>query len=242
MGKETTRCMRYAIYTDESNTTGSRYMLIGGLWLPLEAEARIKIALQAVRDKHNLQHEMKWTKVSRTMLAAYQSFVDVFFRECALSFHCIVIDRYILDYAKFHKGDRELGFYKFYFLLISRKLAHGNLYWLYTDERRNHKPYRLSVLNLTVNGWWQRRSGERPLRAVEPRCSHDEDMLQLADLLLGAIGYCWNDRKESAAKVALAKHIARGMGWPSLRTRTPPYATKLNIWVWDPSAKKQNAP
>jgi len=234
--------MRYAIYTDESNITASRYMLIGGLWLPLDAQDRVRLALQKVRDTYGLLHEMKWTKVSRTMLPAYKSFVDVFFDEPELSFKCIVIDRYALDYAAYHKGDEELGFYKFYFLLISRKLGPRHLYWLYTDERHNRKPYRLAVLKLTVNNWWQKRAGVKPLRAVEARCSHDEDMLQLADILLGAVGYCWNDRGESKAKVMLAKHIASQMGWLTLKVRTRPYAPKLNVWVWHPAPKSRTRP
>lgn len=234
--------MRYIIYTDESNITASRYMLIGGLWLPLAAQRHATLALERVREPYDLLHEMKWTKVSRTMLPAYKSFVDVFFEEVDLAFHCIVIDRYALDYATYHRGDEELGFYKFYYLLISRKLTAGDSYWLYTDERHNRKPYRLEVLKLTVNRWWHRQAGVEPLQVVEPTRSHDEDMLQLADLLLGAVGYCWNDRGESDAKVRLARHIADQMGWATLKVRTSPYATKFNIWVWDPTAKSRTRP
>jgi len=227
--------MRYNIYCDEASTTDARYMLIGGLWVPWEAEPRVRAALAEVRDRHNLQAEMKWTKVSATKLQAYKDFIDTFFTDASISFKCIVLDTHILDYKTFHRGDEELGFYKFYFQLVSRNLSIDHLYWLFADERKNRKPYRLVVLRLTVNRWWKKRAELEPLRNVEPRVSHGEDLLQLADVLLGAIAYAWNERKGSQAKLALVAHIAQRLGWPTLRIATRPTAPKVNIWKWQPS-------
>jgi hypothetical protein len=227
--------MRYNLYCDEASTTGARYMLIGGLWVPWETEPAVRSALSEVRARHNLLAEMKWTKVSQTMLPAYKDFVDVFFAEPALAFKCIVLDTRILDYETFHRGDEELGFYKFYFQLVSRNLTPGNLYWLFTDERKNRKPYRLAVLKLTVNRWWKKRADVEPLHNVEPRRSHGEDLIQLTDILLGATAYAWNERMGSRAKLSLIAHIAQRLGWPTLRVATRPTAPKVNIWKWRPS-------
>ncbi len=227
--------MRYNLYCDEASTTGARYMLIGGLWVPWEGEPGVRLVLSEVRARHNLLAEMKWTKVSQTMLPAYKDFVDVFFDNASLSFKCIVVDTHILDYRTFHGGDRELGFYKFYFQLVSRNLAPDNLYWLFTDERKNRKPYRLAVLKLTVNRWWKRQADVEPLRNVEPRRSHDEDLIQLADILLGAVAYAWNQRQGSPAKLSLVAHIAQRLSWPTLYLATRATAPKVNIWKWRPS-------
>ncbi|HHY54978.1 MAG TPA: DUF3800 domain-containing protein [Chloroflexi bacterium] len=227
--------MRYNIYADEASISEARYMLIGGLWSNWGIEPAIRNDLQAVRVQYRLQAEMKWTKVSSAMLPAYRAFVDTFFAYEQLSFRCIVIDTHILDYRRFHRGDKELGFYKFYFQLISRNLTSGDLYWLYTDERRNRRASRLSTLKITVNRWWQKRAGVEPLRAVEPRRSHDEELIQLADILLGAISYAWNKRTGSEAKLLLTTHIATQMGWPTLQLSTERLAKKLNIWHWQPA-------
>lgn len=227
--------MRYNIYCDEASTTVARYMLIGGLWVPWDVEPTIRASLAGVRARHGLGAEMKWTKVSQRMLQAYQDFVDVFFNIGQVSFKCIVLDTHILDYKSYHKGDEELGFYKFYYQLISRNLQPGNLYWLYTDERKNRKPYRLAVLKLTVNRWWKKQAGVEPLRNVEARRSHDEDLIQLADVLLGALGYAWNEQSGSPAKLALAAHLAQRLGWSTLRLATRPAAHKFNVWKWQPS-------
>jgi len=227
--------MRYKIYSDESSTGGERYMLIGGLWVPWDEELATRASLMAVRAKHQLRAEMKWTKVSRKMLPAYKDFVDVFFEHSSLSFKCIVLDTHILDYRTFHFGDKELGFYKFYFQLISRNLDPRNLYWLFTDERQNRKPYRLETLKLAVNLWWKKRAGVEPLRNIEPRRSHYDDLLQLADIFLGAIAFDWNQIGKSEAKISLAAHIAQRLSWPTLRLATRPTAPKVNIWKWRPT-------
>ena len=231
--------MRYNIYCDEASTTNARYMLIGGLWSPQDSEAAVRDVLTQVRVQHRLRAEMKWTKVSQTMLPAYEDFVDVFFAAPRLAFKCIVLDTHIVDYKTFHGGDEELGFYKFYYQLISRNLLPDNLYWLFNDERKNRKPYRLAALKIIVNRWWMRRAEVEPLRNVEARRSHDEDMIQLADILLGAIAYAWNEQRGSPAKLALMAHIAQRLGWPTLRVATRPASAKVNIWKWQPTSSTQ---
>lgn len=231
---------RYNIFCDEAAINSARYMLIGGLWMPWEAEEPARARLAQVRADCNLTAEMKWVKVSQGKLEAYKSFVDVFWQVPEISFKCIVVDTHELDYRIFHKNDKELGFYKFYFQLISRNLAADHLYWLYTDERRNRKANRLDTLKVITNRWWMKRGGVESLQKVEPRQSHAEDFIQLADLLLGAFAYAWNERKESPAKLAFCSHISARLGWRTLRAATSPRALKVNVWKWqpNPAAKK----
>jgi hypothetical protein len=212
-------------------------MLIGGLWVPQPIEPPIRARLLEVRERCNLHAEMKWTKISRSKLPGYKAFVDVVLDSALIPFRCIVIDKHILDYTTFHRGDRELGFYKFYFQLISRNLEPHNLYWLYTDERKNRKPYRLDVLKLTVNRWWAKQAGVEPLRHIEPRCSHDDDLIQVADILLGAVAYAWNGRRGSEPKLDLIEHICQRLAWPTLGASTARGAFKMNIWKWEPRQK-----
>ncbi|RIK27381.1 MAG: hypothetical protein DCC52_09420 [Chloroflexi bacterium] len=233
--------MRYNIYCDEASTHEARYMLIGGLWIPQEQEAQVRDSIREVRAKHNLRAEMKWTKVSETMLDAYKDFVDVFFTANGLTFKCIVVDTRLLDYKTFHKGDKELGFYKFYYQLISRNLLPQHLYWLYTDERKNRKASRLATLIVTVNRWCMKNKNVAPLRLIEPRRSHDEDFIQSADILLGAFAYVWNGQTGSRAKLALVEHIARRINYPTLKFATGPTAGKMNVWKWEPR-KQSDAP
>jgi len=90
-----------------------------------------------------------------------------------------------------------------------------------------------------VNRWCRRYRAASTdlLRAVEPRCSTDEDLIQVADILLGATAYVWNERGASPAKAAMAMHLASRLGWESLRRETAPSAPKFNIWNWRPRSQ-----
>jgi hypothetical protein len=229
--------MKIHVYTDESRIKGERFMLIGGLWVPEPSEAQLRGEIAAVRATFNATAEFKWTKVSNFKLPAYSELVNAFFKCPDVSFHCIVVDVTILDYARFHRSDTELGFYKFYYQLLSRKLQFGNAYFVYTDERRNRKANRLAALQIITNRYWGKfkQAGTKPVRTVEPRDSKREDILQLADVLLGATGYAWNSLSSSPAKLKLIGHIESKLG-RTVTTFCLPGTPKFNVWHWKPSA------
>ncbi|MBI3912527.1 MAG: DUF3800 domain-containing protein [Armatimonadetes bacterium] len=229
---------RIHVYADESRTQGERYMLIGGLWVPADAEPDLRTEIARLRSTANLTAELKWGKVSQGKLQAYRDFLDIFFRQQDTSFHCIVVDTMLLDHSVFSRSDAELGFYKFYFQLISRKLVAGNDYLVFTDQRHDRKANRLATLRICTNRWWAKHKipGAEPVRALEARDSKREDLIQMADVLLGAVGYAWNQYDSSPARVTLINHIVSRLGLLSLRAPTPPSARKFNIWHWQPSA------
>lgn len=230
---------RIHVYADESRLKGERYMLIGGLWVPASAEPTLRADIARFRTAGGVTAELKWKKVSRAKLPLYEDFVNIFFRHCEAAFHCIVIDVTLLDYKTFSRGDSELGFYKFYFQLISRKLTSGYHYLVFTDARRNRRAYRLDALKICTNRWWAKQQGipdAVPVHAIEARDSRQEDLIQLTDVLLGAVGYAWNEHAESPAKLNLVGYIEQQLGGASLREGTPPGRAKFNIWHWRPSA------
>lgn len=228
--------MKIHVYTDESRIKGERFMLIGGLWVPEPMEPLLRAEVTAVRTTFSATAEFKWTKVSNFKLPAYCELINAFFKYPEVSFHCIVVDVTILDYATFHRNDAELGFYKFYFQLLSRKLQFGNTYFVYTDERHNRKANRLAALKIITNRYWEKvkQAGVEPIRTVEPRDSKREDILQLADVLLGATGYAWNGLKTSPAKLKLIQHIEDKLG-RALTAPCSPQTPKFNVWRWRPS-------
>lgn len=231
--------MEYNIYCDESGIRGCRYLAIGGFWLTRSSEQALRESLESVRQQHNLAREMKWTKVSTAMLEPYRAFVDVMLLDPAVRFKCIVIDTHLVDYNTFHQGDRDLCFYKFYYQLVSRTLNHSHLYWLYTDDRTTRQQEPLSTLRTTINAWCRKQGAPLDLlMAVEARKSKDDDLIQAADIVLGAVGASWNNEVTSTAKLDLMQHIAVRARLRSLEAATPIWNAKFNIWQWKPSRPK----
>ena len=230
--------MNYHIYCDESSTVKRKYMLIGGLWLPSQIEREIRNSLLDVKNNYGIQHELKWTKVSKTYFDIYRDFVNVFFDFQDLVFKCIIIDTSILDYQNYHNGDKELGFYKFYFFLISRNLIPNSKHYLFTDSIDNREPNRLSDLKRIINNWYKKNCDPdwAPLINIEPKDSKKDELIQLVDILLGAVAFSWNQDGTSQGKTLLVKQITSNLGLntKTLHFVTPKRFQKFNIWKWNP--------
>lgn len=107
------------------------------------------------------------------------------------------------------------------------KAAHQ--YLVFTDARSNRAPNRLAQLKDIINAYWQARGVAGDIvRNVEPRVSKDSDLLQLVDVLLGAVGYAIEEYDTSPPKVALVQHLAQCVG-EDLRTHRG-CGTGFNIW------------
>ena len=159
-----------------------RHVLIGGVWIESARRQEYKQAIRLIRDQHQVGGEFKWNRVSPSRSDFYVALIDLFFRT-DMRFRCIVLPGDQLDAVKLNQSDGELMFYKFYYQLIHHWILDFNHYQVFLDMRTNRVHDRLRVLerclaaaNLT--------SGI----AVQALPSEELDLLQLSDVLVGAVG------------------------------------------------------
>lgn len=224
----------FNVYCDESAVSNQRYLVIGGIWLPRHLDQRVRASLASVRIAHKLQNEMKWTRVSKAFLKQYEDFVSVFFTYPELQFNCIVIDMLLVDHRKFNQNDKELGFYKFYYRMLNQNIEGYNQYWIYTDRKYNRDRFRLSDLFRILNNRKDALPGRPPVRHLQPLDSKVDDLLQLADLLLGCVQCHYNGDTIAEAKLAFAKFVATSFGFTTLKTQTSRRHRPICIWKWKP--------
>jgi len=104
---------------------------------------------------------------------------------------------------------------------------------IFLDERSSS--YSLYDLKALLNREIRQRYGRNAdvIRNVEPICSHKSEILQIADILMGAIGYHyngWHQHSEaSAAKIELANYIAVKAGLSGLAQDTPEEQEQFEI-------------
>jgi len=250
--------VRYAprefhIYCDESYTSGGRYMVYGGIVLPARHVKRFDALFATWRVRNKMgAGELKWEKVSKARLAAYKSFIDFYFtnrgRE-GLHFKAMTVDTQSPDYVAFRKENREIGYYKLYYFFLLKKLlpyAKDNDYsvCVYLDDRSTN--YKFSDLRRFLNLAARRDYGSDldVVRVVERRRSHTSQLIQLADVLMGAIGWAMNnmgDRPDaSPQKKALEAYLTSRLNVGSLRDQV--FAVRnpvFNIWQFKFSGKKR---
>src|SRR5687768_2892297 len=182
------------------------------LWFQFRRPPDLARRLQEARLPELPASELKWTKVSRGKLAAYQRTVDVFFHTTEAQFHAVVVDTTKLDHNRYNKGSRELGFNKEVYQLLMKcgRLYDGNFH-IYLDRRTTAEA--TEELRLILNRGIRKQGDQRdwPYRRLHFRESHEVPALQLTDLLVGAIAFRVNGHHQateaSPAKRWLSEHI-----------------------------------
>lgn len=228
------------IYCDESRQTADRYMVIGGLISVRENEEAFTHAMNLYRQSNNMHSELKWTKVSNQKLNEYIALVDLFFSvNRAFHFKAIVVDTQEIDNRQHNKNDSEIGFYKlmYQFLLHSfgQYLQPEDKCIIHLDQRTTSK-YKLSTLCAILNNGLRKKYKlpNPPVRNVQALDSKSSDFIQVADVLMGAIGYEMNGahtRTEAKrSKILLAEYIAKKAGLMNLQQPTPRSQRHFSIW------------
>lgn len=241
--------MKFNLICDESGTS-ERFLVVGGLTLPRtnhEALAKELVALKTSKG-FRAEGEFKWGKVSKGYLPHYKELLEWFFRHLKanhLRFRAHVVDTSAHLYRQYGDGDKEKAFYKiFYHLLFQsvRRLAleeEGSNVLILLDDKTNRYPFRLPVLKKALNAGLKRELGIADLVAnVEPRQSNGpkaEPMIQIADILIGAIGYVRNGHLKkpgaSPAKIEMAKFL-EDLSGTGFAFDTAALAA-FNIWTFD---------
>lgn len=232
---------RVSVYLDESSITGCRYMAIGGLWIPDTCEPALRAAIQTVRTSHGMKAhgEFKWTKTSGSSTKpAYLGAIDAFFANPDCRFNAMVIDT--RNPGRNRGEDEERDFYTSVHWLLRLRIERGSVYRLVLDHRSDKRKDRLSELREVLDNAvkLEHRITHRTMREVIARDSKDEPLIQLADLLLGAVCHhfngCHRVAGASAGKAQTAAYIAskarfRG-GIISMTARSE---RKFNVWRWE---------
>jgi hypothetical protein len=170
---------------------------------------------------------MKWSKVSEKALPGYRALIDAFFDVKAARFRCIVIDHQHVDYDAYHDGDPEIGFYKFYYQMLSKWLHPGTEYTIILDQKTNSTSGHYAKLERVL------RAATDPSTTIKLTAadSAESRLAQLCDVLVGAVTSAWCGTDEGAAKHSLQEHIASRLGRHSLRFASPsPREEKVNVF------------
>jgi len=221
---------RINIYCDESRHTSNPddpFMIIGALSCPRERKKEFTQHINLIRKKHDVWREFGWKTLSPSRRDFYWALLDFFRNEPELAFRCLVVDRNILDHHQFNQGDNELGFYKLYYQMLVHWLKPACAYYLYLDWQQNRTQRRFMDLRDILR---RKLTGKAKIECLEPVSSRQIPMIQMTDLLIGAVGYAWNDKRGSAIKQDFCTDLAKAVGLTVLKATTMLSEEKFNIF------------
>lgn len=228
------------IYCDESchlEHDHAKAMLLGAVSCPEAEKDRIYSDIRAIKEKHGLSSwlEIKWTGVSASKLPFYLELIDYFIGEPHLAFRAVVAkDKANLNHAKFNQGSHDLWYYKAYFYLLGAMIEASQEYRIFIDIKDTRGGPKVRKLQevLCNNKYDFKRE---VIRSISQIRSHESEVLQLTDLLMGAVGYYHNGHYDrpavSEAKKAVVDRLFSQYG-KDIVYGTARGAGKVDIFLW----------
>ncbi len=202
------------IFIDESSQNNHARLVIGGIICKATDHLGLCQQIAEARSPGLPSGEMKWTKVSRSKLPYYRRVVDTFFdsKLVVLEFHSLCVEMAKRNDTKFNQGSREIGFNKEVYQLLLKfgRLYRTGVFHVYPDKRETTSS--TEELRLILNRGILKKGDSRdwPYRRLHFRDSRKEPIIQIVDILTGAVAFSLNHRKSadaSPSKCELSDYI-----------------------------------
>ena len=225
----------YSYYCDESchlENDGMPAMGLGALWIPTARVRQASEGLRAIKAEHGIRQnfEAKWTQVSPAQLGFYEALLNYFFDHEDIRFRAVIAkDKANVQYVE-ERGGHDGWYYRMYYLLLRSITApprHARIYLDIKDSRGGPKAAKLLDVLANTNYDFDHEYLER----IQIVRSHEVELLQLTDLLIGAITAHARGTTTSLAKQALIKLIETRLD-RKLGYSTSPDALNFNVFYW----------
>jgi hypothetical protein len=207
-------------------------MVLGAVWCPLEKRKEISTRIREIKKRHKLSSsfEMKWSKVSPAKKDFYLDVLDYFFDDDDLHFRALVVpDKSKLRHEAFGQ-DHDDFYYKMFFTLLKVLLSPQNQYRTYLDIKDTRSADTIQKLREVLSNNMYDFS-RTIIERVQTVRSHEVEILQLTDLLIGIVSYANRELKGNAGKEELVARMKLRSGYTLSRT-TLLREEKVNLFIW----------
>lgn len=226
---------------DESGIDGQRFYGFGSLWMKYQRRGDFSKIIRDLRQKHGFFQEIKWKKAnSKQFYPFYSELIDLFFNHQWLAFHCIVVEKSMVN-KSFHNGDYDLAMRKHFTKLVTTKIsgiicAHPSRdcsFRVEVDPIASRYKKADEAFHVIANNTLALQHGVKNLiTSVVTKDSKASENIQISDFFLGAVMSSFQGKASSDTKMKLADKIAEHLGWDSLGYDTWPSERKFNIWLF----------
>jgi len=216
----------FNFYCDESThlqNDGELFMIISYVSSAYNQIEQHKDYIKLLRAKHKIKGEIKWNSVSSSQYPFFADVVDYFF-STDLNFRAIIVEKDQINENRpgFHYDD---FYFKMYYQLIHHKINMSYNYNIYLDVKDTISNEKLATLK-DILKW------NASIRSFQFIRSYESPLMQMADLLMGAINYKLRGLNKVKAKIKLIKKIEESSKLPLTNT-TPKNKDKFNLFFID---------
>ncbi|MFT3739385.1 MAG: DUF3800 domain-containing protein [Breznakibacter sp.] len=214
----------FNFYCDESThleNDGFPYMLIAyvsSAWNQVRLHSG---NLRSLKERHHFKGEIKWSKLSEANYLFFSELIDYFFAT-DLNFRAVIVDKSKID-------NKRLGFtyndfyYRMYYQLLHHKIDMEHTYNIYLDIKDTCSHSKNKKLCEILNVEY---SNVRNLQFIH---SYESILLQLTDVIMGAINYHLRGEQKMIAKTKIIEKLKKHAKRP-LDCSTPKSHEKFNLF------------
>lgn len=171
--------------------------------------------------EHKFKGEIKWSKLSESNFKFYSDILDYFFAS-DLNFRAVIVEKSQIDNKKMEFTYNDF-YYRMYYQLLHHKINMEYTYNIYLDIKDTcsyKKNIKLrEILNVKYGN----------IRNLQFIRSHESVLMQLADVLMGAINYNLRGEKQVIAKLKIIEKMKKHSKYP-LDATTPKSNDKFNLF------------
>lgn len=226
--------MEYNVYCDESchlKSNNSKYMLIGAIYCPKFKVKKINEYIEHLKENYNLSNkiELKWNKIDKKTEKLYLDIIAYFFNNDDLKFRVIVIDKTKLNHEKYNQTENDF-YHKSYYEMLKYIIIPGNSYNIYPDIKDTNSYYYHQIM-LDYLRFKMSDTNKKTIKKVQPIRSYEAPILQINDILIGALSYYYRGLSENRIKLTIVNEINK-FYQNSFDVSSYYNNTKFNIFIW----------
>lgn len=235
----------WLVACNQAGISGESHYGFGTLWMRYDRRGNFSGSFAQMGEASGCSQFFTWDSVRRgPTYGMGQRLVDFFFRSKALAFHCLVVEKALVDLTR-HDNDPDLAQRKHFTMLLANKIKRE------IRKRGAQQEFRVWVapipsryakaaeaMEVITRNIIAECSGYRPRLSVNVRSSAQTPAIQLCDLLLGAVVGAWNEDVANREQGMLQQRIATHLGWTDLQADTARRKRKFNIWKFHDPARE----
>ena len=212
-------------------------MVLGAVWCPQSKLKEINQRIRQIKERNVVSQtvELKWTKISPAKIDLYRDLVNYYFDDDDLHFRAVIIpDKSKLNHEQFHQTHDD-WYYKMYFDMLKVIFNPTDNYEVYIDIKDTNSYRKAQKLkDVCCHSLYD--FSQRVIKRLQLIRSEEVQIMQLVDILIGAVGY--ENRKfpaefeKSTAKQNIIELIKKRSGY-TMRKTTLLREEKLNLLAWD---------
>lgn len=222
----------------DSSSRDRRYMVAGGFLINAKRMLEIEGEIARLRKQAGITSEFHWSAYrGGERRAAYEALVDYAFdlvRTKRAALHVIVVKFEGYNHKAKAGENKDTSVNRMYFQLCLHRLArfYGKAAAIHVRLDAGNDSRDICSMRNEVCALAYKQLGTKPncIRSIESISSHKVGLVQMADVLVGAIAAKQNDIKHRSPKGDLADYVLKASGRNSWSTSTPADERFLTVW------------